>query len=183
MQRAEDTAVSVDVYVGTAVDCRAVETLLSCREEREDVFAACIVPVVVPERATTRRVEELEALVGVLAARAVNVVEFVPLRAAATVPVDTGVADRVVTRLVLVFELFVAARAVVADVVALRDVLTVVAFRGTTLLVELELVVLFVLVRTFMGAFDCDGVVPGLRFVRIVLFIYGYKLLYVFALT
>ena len=99
------------------------------------------VPVVVPERAVTRRV-----VVGV-AARAV---------------VDLFVALRAATR-----------RVVVA--------FAVVARRGTTL----RVVVPFDLVRvkTLICAFDCDGLTPGFKLVRMVLFIYGYKLLYVFALT
>ena len=67
--------------------------------------------------------------------------------------------------------------------VALRAVAVVVdARRGTTP----RFVVLtgpLVRVRTFMCAFDCDGLVPGFKFVRMVLFMYGYRLLYVFALT
>ena len=93
------------------------------------------VPVVVPERAVTRRV-----VVGV-AARAV---------------VDLFVALRAATR-----------RVVVA--------FAVVARRGTTL----RVVVPFDLVRvkTLICAFDCDGLTPGFKLVRMVLFIYGYKLL------
>lgn len=135
------------------------------------MFADCMVPVLavdVPDLATTRRVEETG-----LAARAVFVV--VPLRA--VVKLD-GYAERGVTRRVLV--LFpVAARAVAADAeVALRalllddaDVLAGVALRDTTFLVEVLLLVFLVLVRTFIGAFDCEGVVPGFRLVRIELFI------------
>lgn len=74
-----------------------------------------------------------------VAARAVVVPEFLPLRAVVAL-VLVGVAERVATRLVLVPELFVAIRAVVLlDVVALRDVLTVVAVLGTTFLVDVEL--------------------------------------------
>ena len=101
------------------------------------------VPVVVPERAVTRRV-----VVGVAARAVVDL--FVALRATDVVP----------------------ARAVALDVVARR---------GTTL----RVVVPFDLVRvkTLICAFDCDGLTPGFKLVRMVLFIYGYKLLYVFALT
>lgn len=115
------------------------------------------VPVVVPERAVTRRV-----VVGVAARAVVDL--FVALRAADVVParavVDVFVRDA--TR-----------RVAVAFVVVAR--------RGTTL----RVVVPFDLVRvkTLICAFDCDGLTPGFKLVRMVLFIYGYKLLYVFALT
>lgn len=115
------------------------------------------VPVVVPERAVTRRV-----VVGVAARAVVDL--FVALRAADVVParavVDVFV--RAATRRVAV-------------------ALAVVARRGTTL----RVVVPFDLVRvkTLICAFDCDGLTPGFKLVRMVLFIYGYKLLYVFALT
>ena len=115
------------------------------------------VPVVVPERAVTRRV-----LVGVAARAVVDL--FVALRAADVVPARA------------VVDVFVRAatrRVVVA--------FAVVARRGTTL----RVVVPFDLVRvkTLICAFDCDGLTPGFKLVRMVLFIYGYKLLYVFALT
>ncbi len=115
------------------------------------------VPVVVPERAVTRRV-----VVGVAARAVVDL--FVALRAADVVPARA------------VVDVFVRAatrRVVVA--------FAVVARRGTTL----RVVVPFDLVRvkTLICAFDCDGLTPGFKLVRMVLFIYGYKLLYVFALT
>ena len=115
------------------------------------------VPVVVPERAVTRRV-----VVGVAARAVVDL--FVSLRAADVVPARA------------VVDVFVRAatrRVVVAFVVVAR--------RGTTL----RVVVPFDLVRvkTLICAFDCDGLTPGFKLVRMVLFIYGYKLLYVFALT
>lgn len=115
------------------------------------------VPVVVPERAVTRRV-----VVGVAARAVVDL--FVALRAADVVPARA------------VVDVFVraATRRVVVAV-------AVVARRGTTL----RVVVPFDLVRvkTLICAFDCDGLTPGFKLVRMVLFIYGYKLLYVFALT
>ena len=115
------------------------------------------VPVVVPERAVTRRV-----VVGVAARAVVDL--FVALRAADVVPARA------------VVDVFVRAttrRVAVAFVVVAR--------RGTTL----RVVVPFDLVRvkTLICAFDCDGLTPGFKLVRMVLFIYGYKLLYVFALT
>ena len=115
------------------------------------------VPVVVPERAVTRRV-----VVGVVARAVVDL--FVALRAADVVPARA------------VVDVFVRAatrRVAVAFVVVAR--------RGTTL----RVVVPFDLVRvkTLICAFDCDGLTPGFKLVRMVLFIYGYKLLYVFALT
>lgn len=115
------------------------------------------VPVVVPERAVTRRV-----VVGV-AARAV---------------VDLFVALRAATRRVVVA---LRGEPAADDVAARAVALDVVARRGTTL----RVVVPFDLVRvkTLICAFDCDGLTPGFKLVRMVLFIYGYKLLYVFALT
>ena len=126
------------------------------------------VPGVVPERAVTRRV-----VVGVAARAVVDL--FVALRAADVVParavVDVFV--RAATRRVVVAFAVVALRAEPAA----DDV----ARRGTTL----RVVVPFDLVRvkTLICAFDCDGLTPGFKLVRMVLFIYGYKLLYVFALT
>lgn len=107
--------------------------------------------VVVPERAVTRRV-----VVGVAARAVVDL--FVALRAADVVPARA------------VVDVFVRAatrRVVVA--------FAVVARRGTTL----RVVVPFDLVRvkTLICAFDCDGLTPGFKLVRMVLFIYGYKLL------
>ena len=115
------------------------------------------VPVVVPERAVTRRV-----VVGV-AARAV---------------VDLFVALRAATRRVVVA---LRGEPAADDVAARAVALDVVARRGTAL----RVVVPFDLVRvkTLICAFDCDGLTPGFKLVRMVLFIYGYKLLYVFALT
>ena len=115
------------------------------------------VPVVVPERAVTRRV-----VVGV-AARAV---------------VDLFVALRAATRRVVVA---LRGEPAADDVAARAVALDVVARRGTTL----RVVVPFdsVRVKTLICAFDCDGLTPGFKLVRMVLFIYGYKLLYVFALT
>ena len=99
------------------------------------------VPVVVPERAVTRRVA-----VGVAARAAVF--DVVPARA--------------------VVDVFVrgATRRVVVDVVARR---------GTTLRVAVPFDL--VRVKTLICAFDCDGLTPGFKLVRMVLFIYGYKLL------
>ena len=98
---------------------------------------------------------------------------------------------RAVTRRVAVG---VAARAAVFDVVPARAVVDVfvrgatrrvvvdvVARRGTTLRVAVPFDL--VRVKTLICAFDCDGLTPGFKLVRMVLFIYGYKLLYVFALT
>ena len=67
----------------------------------------------------------------------------------------------------------VAARAPGADVVGVR---------ATTLRVAV-FVAARVRTNVFIGALDCDGLVPGFNWVRMVLFIYGYRLLYVFALT
>ena len=67
----------------------------------------------------------------------------------------------------------VAARAPDADVVGVR---------ATTLRVAV-FVAARVRTNVFIGALDCDGLVPGFNWVRMVLFIYGYRLLYVFALT
>lgn len=138
MQRDDDMASPVVVYVAVW-SLRETVVPPFVRDARLANWTA--VPVVVPERAVTRRV-----VVGV-AARAV---------------VDLFVALRAATR-----------RVVVA--------FAVVARRGTTL----RVVVPFDLVRvkTLICAFDCDGLTPGFKLVRMVLFIYGYKLLYVFALT
>ena len=138
MQRDDDMASPVVVYVAVW-SLRETVVPPFVRDARLADWTA--VPVVVPERAVTRRV-----VVGV-AARAV---------------VDLFVALRAATR-----------RVVVA--------FAVVARRGTTL----RVVVPFDLVRvkTLICAFDCDGLTPGFKLVRMVLFIYGYKLLYVFALT
>ena len=109
------------------------------------------VPVVVPERAVTRRV-----VVGVAARAVVDL--FVALRAADVVPARA------------VVDVFVRAatrRVVVA--------FAVVARRGTTLRVAVPFDL--VRVKTLICAFDCDGLTPGFKLVRMVLFIYGYKLL------
>ena len=118
-------------------------------------MAACIVLfVVIPERATTRRVELLVVLF------LVAIAVFVATRA-----------------LELVFAV-VGILALRTDVpaVALLAVVCVVAVLGTTFL-GVVFVACFVLVNTFICALDWLGVVPGLRLVRIVLFIYGYRLL------
>lgn len=154
MQRDDDMASPVVVYVAVW-SLRETVVPPFVRDARLADWTA--VPVVVPERAVTRRV-----VVGVAARAVVDL--FVALRAADVVParavVDVFVRDA--TR-----------RVVVA--------LDVVARRGTTL----RVVVPFDLVRvkTLICAFDCDGLTPGFKLVRMVLFIYGYKLLYVFALT
>ena len=129
--------------------------------------ADCICDVVVPARATTRRADEFALRDVVVAARAVPPV----------------VAARAVTR--RADALFVAARAYDdALLVALRAADAVPPFdgvRATTFLVVAFAV--FVRARTFIWAPDWVGLVPGFNWVRIVLFIYGYRLLYVFALT
>lgn len=67
-------------------------------------------------------------------------------------------------------------------VVAARADVVVVARRGTTLRV-VAVPFDFVRVKTLICAFEFDGVTPGFNCVRMVLFMYGYRLLYVFALT
>ena len=154
MQRDDDMASPVVVYV-VVWSLREIVVPPFVRDARLADLTA--VPVVVPERAVTRRV-----VVGVAARAVVDL--FVALRAADVVParavVDVFVRDAT-RRVVVAF--------------------AVVALRGTTL----RVVVPFDLVRvkTLICAFDCDGLTPGFKLVRIVLFIYGYKLLYVFALT
>lgn len=154
------------MYTAVEVVCLASDTFPSERDEV--LFADATVLVPVPERATTRRVEDdVEELLLIFdAARAVVEPVLVPLRAVELTDV-CGLAD---TRLVVPDaddgEVLVALRA--ADVVVVP--------RGTTFL-EVVLFVVLVRVSTFIGALDCEGVVPGFRFVRIVLFIYGYKLL------
>ena len=154
MQRDDDMASPVVVYVAVW-SLRETVVPPFVRDARLADWTA--VPVVVPERAVTRRV-----VVGVAARAVVDL--FVALRAADVVPARA------------VVDVFVraATRRVVVAV-------AVVARRGTTL----RVVVLFDLVRvkTLICAFDCDGLTPGFKLVRMVLFIYGYKLLYVFALT
>ena len=163
MQRDEDIGVSSEVYVAPDVVWRAVEIIveLSPRDAR---WAVCIVVVPVPLRATTRRVDDVVGM----AARAVDVPD---------------VARRADTlRVAVAARADVAARAVdVPDGAARADVV-VVARRGTTLRVA---AVPFDLVRakTLICAFEFDGVTPGFNWVRMVLFMYGYRLLYVFALT
>ena len=128
----------------------------SPRDERVAPDAATMLVDAVPERATTRRDD------------------VVPERA---VPADVAVAARA-------FDAVVARRAdtprdVVPDVVPARA--DVVGVRETTRRVAVFGAV-FVRVKTLIWALDCDGFVPGFNWVRIVLFMYGYKLLYVFAL-
>lgn len=146
MQRDDDMASPVVVYVAVW-SLRETVVPPFVRDARLADWTA--VPVVVPERAVTRRVA-----VGVAARAAVF--DVVPARAVVDVFVR-GATRRVVVAF------------------------AVVARRGTTL----RVVVPFDLVRvkTLICAFDCDGLTPGFKLVRMVLFIYGYKLLYVFALT
>lgn len=154
MQRDDDMASPVEEYVAVW-SLRETVVPPFVRDARLADWTA--VPVVVPERAVTRRV-----VVGV-AARAV---------------VDLFVALRAATRRVVVA---LRGEPAADDVAARAVALDVVARRGTTL----RVVVPFDLVRvkTLICAFDCDGLTPGFKLVRMVLFIYGYKLLYVFALT
>lgn len=163
MQRDEDIGVLSEVYVAPDVVWRAVEIIveLSPRDAR---WAVCIVVVPVPLRATTRRVDDVVGM----AARAVDVPD---------------VARRADTlRVAVAARADVAARAVdVPDVAARADVV-VVARRGTTLRVA-AVPFDFVRVKTLICAFEFDGVTPGFNCVRMVLFMYGYRLLYVFALT
>lgn len=163
MQRDEDIGVSSEVYVAPDVVWRAVEIIveLSPRDAR---WAVCIVVVPVPLRATTRRVDDVVGM----AARAVDVPD---------------VARRADTlRVAVAARADVAERAVDAPVVALRADVVVVARRGTTLRVA-AVPFDFVRVKTLICAFEFDGVTPGFNCVRMVLFMYGYRLLYVFALT
>lgn len=163
MQRDEDIGVSSEVYVAPDVVWRAVEIIveLSPRDAR---WAVCIVVVPVPLRATTRRVDDVVGM----AARAVDVPD---------------VARRADTlRVAVAARADVAARAADAPVVALRADVVVVARRGTTLRVA-AVPFDFVRVKTLICAFEFDGVTPGFNCVRMVLFMYGYRLLYVFALT
>lgn len=159
----------------------------SARDERD--VPDCILVLFVAERVTARRVGLALCWAMDVSTRAVLFLFDVVARAV----VVPDVALRCDTLRVGVA--FVAARAdtdvpVVAargaaDVVVARRavaVLFVVALRETTLRVFDEFVFL-VRANTFICAFDCDGVTPGFRLVRMVLFIYGYKLLYVFSLT
>ena len=86
------------------------------------------------------------------------------------------------TRVAVAARADVAERAVDAPVVALRADVVVVARRGTTLRVA-AVPFDFVRAKTLICAFEFDGVTPGFNWVRMVLFMYGYRLLYVFALT
>lgn len=123
--------------------------------------AAYVVPTVVPERDTTRRVPV------VLAVRRPAVVPDVAARAVVLV--------RGVTRRVVVVDCVVGGAARAVD-----DVLA--GVRATTLRAVVFGAAL-VRASTLICAPDCDGVTPGFNWVRMVLFIYGYRLLYVFALT
>ena len=160
-----------DVNVAVLDDERFVVFDASPRLVRD--VADCICDVVVPARATTRRADEFALRDVVVAARAVPPV----------VAERADVAARAVTR--RADALFVAARAYDdALLVALRAADAVPPFdgvRATTFLVVAFAV--FVRARTFIWAPDWVGLVPGFNWVRIVLFIYGYRLLYVFALT
>lgn len=164
-----------DVNVAVLDDVRFVVFDASPRLVRD--VADCICDVVVPARATTRRADEFALRDVGVAARAV------PPVVAERADVVAGVAARAVTR--RADALFVAARAYDdALLVALRAVDAVPPFdgvRATTFLVVAFAV--FVRARTFIWAPDWVGLVPGFNWVRIVLFIYGYRLLYVFALT
>lgn len=114
---------------------------------------------VVPARAVTRRV-----------AVGVAVFDVVPARAV----VDVFV--RGATRRVVVLVVIAPRCELAPDVVAARAVaVDVVARRGTTLRVAVPFDL--VRVKTLICAFDCDGLTPGFKLVRMVLFIYGYKLL------
>ena len=163
MQRDDVTGSESVTYVAPVLVWRAVDTF-DVPLPRVVLWPVRIAVVPVPLRATTRRVDED---VGV-AARAVDVPD-VAWRA------DT-------LRVAVAARADVAERAVDAPVVALRADVVVVARRGTTLRVA---AVPFDLVRakTLICAFEFDGVTPGFNWVRMVLFMYGYRLLYVFALT
>ena len=163
MQRDDVTGSESVTYVAPVLVWRAVDTF-DVPLPRVVLWPVRIAVVPVPLRATTRRVDEDVGM----AARAVDVPD-VALRA------DT-------LRVAVAARADVAERAVDAPVVALRADVVVVARRGTTLRVE---VVPFDLVRakTLICAFEFDGVTPGFNWVRMVLFMYGYRLLYVFALT
>ncbi len=160
----------------------------SARDERD--VPDCILVLFVAERVTARRVGLALCWAMDVATRAVLFLFDVAARAVVVPDValrcDTlrvGVASFVVPRADTDVPV-VAARGVADVVVARRAVavLLVVALRETTLRVFDEFVFL-VRANTFICAFDCDGVTPGFRLVRMVLFIYGYKLLYVFSLT
>ena len=168
MQRDEDIGVSSEVYVAPDVVWRAVEIIveLSPRDAR---WAVCIVVVPVPLRATTRRVDDVVGM----AARAVDAPDVARRADTLRVAVAARAVDAPdVARRADTLRVAVAAR---ADVV-------VVARRGTTLRVA-AVPFDFVRVKTLICAFEFDGVTPGFNCVRMVLFMYGYRLLYVFALT
>lgn len=139
----------------------------SARVDR--VVADRAVPPVVPvaERATTRRVPDVLRF------------DDVPMRADVVVPARADVVWGVRVATVRVDVDGVADRAdvAVAVVPARADVVP----RCTTRRVVVPGAL--VRVNTLIWAFDCPGVTPGFRFVRMVLFIYGYRLLYVFSLT
>lgn len=163
MQREDVTGSESVTYVAPVLVWRAVDTF-DAPLPRVVLWPARIAVVPVPLRATTRRVDED---VGV-AARAVDVPD---------------VARRADTlRVAVAARADVAERAVDAPVVALRADVVVVARRGTTLRVAV-VPSDFVRAKTLICAFEFDGVTPGFNCVRIVLFMYGYRLLYVFALT
>ena len=125
---------------------------------------------VVPARAVTRRVAVgVAARAAVFDVVALRAVDVVPARAVVDVFVRGATRRVVVDVIALRCELapyVVAARAVAVDVVARR---------GTTLRVGVPFDL--VRVKTLICAFDCDGLTPGFKLVRMVLFIYGYKLL------
>ena len=151
------------MYTGD-VDWRTVDTLPSPRVVRVAVPRIFVLFPVVAARATTLRV--------VVYVRPEDA--FVAARAVLLgVPAERADTVRVATRRVPpVPDGVVAARAV-ADVVAVPR-------RGTTL--RVDVLVDLVRARTFIWALDCVGFVPGFKLVRIVLFIYGYRLLYAFSL-
>ena len=126
---------------------------------------------VVPARAVTRRVAVgVAARAAVFDVVALRAVDVVPARAVVDVFVR-GATRRVVVLVVIALRCELA-----PDVVATRAVaVDVVARRGTTLRVAVPFDL--VRVKTLICAFDCDGLTPGFKLVRMVLFIYGYKLL------
>lgn len=163
MQRDDVTGSESVTYVAPVLVWRAVDTF-DVPLPRVVLWPVRIAVVPVPLRATTRRVDED---VGV-AARAVDVPD---------------VARRADTlRVAVAARADVAARAADVPVVVLRADVVVVARRGTTLRVAVGPFD-FVRAKTLICAFEFDGVTPGFNCVRMVLFMYGYRLLYVFALT
>lgn len=167
MHRAEETAVSVEVYTAVVLDCRAVDTVPSPRDVLEET-ALCILFVFVPDLATTCLVVPITLVLFALRAAVVAVVALRAVLAEVGVLADTFLAFDVTPDADVVAVL----RAVVVVFVALLAlfVFEVVALRETTFRVAV-LFVFFVLASTFICAFDWEGVVPGFRFVRIVLFI------------